>query len=151
MTLANAIQLINSNMIDAAEPQHWADLGCGDGIFSKALLRLMHKDSLIYAIDSRPASFKEHHIRFIQQDFENDPLPLPPLYGMIMANSLHFVKNKIPFLQKIRGSLMPGGIFILVEYNTDAANRYVPYPISFDAAADLFKAAGFGMFEKIGE
>ena len=151
MTIPDAIQLISSNCIDHSRPQQWADLGCGDGIFSKTLLRLLHKDSFIYAIDKQPASFKEERITFIQQDFESDPLSLPPLDGLIIANAFHFVKNKFAFLQNIRRYLLPGGIFILVEYDTDIANRYVPYPISFHAAATLFKQAGFELFEKINE
>jgi trans-aconitate methyltransferase len=151
MTIPDAIQLINSNRIDGSTPQQWADIGCGNGIFSKALLSLLHKDSFIYAIDKRPASLKDERIKFIQQDFESDPLSLPPLDGLIMANALHFVKNKFTFLQNIRTYLLPGGIFILVEYDTDTANSYVPFPIRFDAAATLFKQAGFELFEKINE
>jgi ubiquinone/menaquinone biosynthesis C-methylase UbiE len=151
MILSQAIQLINSDRVDGSRPQQWADIGCGNGIFSRALLSLLHKDSIIYAIDKQPARLKEENIKFIQQDFETDPLSLPPLDGLIMANSLHFVKNKPAFLQNIRKHLVPGGIFILVEYDTDVSNRYVPWPISFDSAAALFKQAGFEQFEKINE
>ena len=151
MTIPGAIQLISSNRIDSSNPQQWADIGCGDGIFSKALLRLLPQDSSIYAIDKRPASFREEQIKFIQQDFENDPLSLPPLDGLIMANALHFVKDKLNFLQNIRKYLLPGGIFILVEYDTDIANSFVPYPISFHSAATLFKQFDFELFEKINE
>lgn len=151
MTIPDAIQLINGNRVDGNRPQQWADLGCGNGIFSKALLSLLHKDSIIYAIDRKPVRFKEEGIKFIQQDFERDPLSLPPLDGMIMANALHFVKDKHSFLQNIRRYLLPGGIFILVEYDTGSPNPYVPYPIPFDSAATLFKQAGFEQFEKINE
>ena len=151
MTIHDAINLISSNRIDGSKPQQWADIGCGNGIFSKALLSLLHKDSIIYAIDKRHTSIKEERIKFIQQDFENDLLSVPPLDGLIMANAFHFVKNKFAFLQNIRRYLLPGGIFILVEYDTDIANSYVPYPISFHSAATLFKQADFELFEKINE
>ena len=151
MILPDAIKLINSDRLDGSRQQQWADIGCGNGIFSKGLLTLLHKDSIIYAIDKQPASFKAERIQFIQQDFERDPLPFSPLDGLIMANAFHFVKNKFTFLQNIRTYLLPGGIFILVEYDTDSANRYVPYPIPFDSAAALFKQAGFEQFEKIHE
>ena len=151
MTLAEAIQLIGSKRIDNSAPQQWADLGCGNGIFSKALLSLLHKDSLIYAIDRRPANFKEDNIHFIQKDFLKDALMLPPLDGIMMANALHFVQNKIAFLQTLRNYLLPGALFILVEYDTDTPNRYVPYPLSFASATELLKLAGFEAFEKINE
>ena len=151
MTIPDAAKLIHSNRIDNSVPQQWADLGCGNGIFTRALLTLLHKDRIIYAIDKQPESFKEGRIKFIQLDFTKEVLQLPPLNGLIMANALHFVKDKLPFLQNIRKHLLPAGLFILVEYDTDAANRYVPYPLSFASAEILFQQAGFKGFEKINE
>jgi ubiquinone/menaquinone biosynthesis C-methylase UbiE len=47
-----------------------------------------------------------------------------------MANSLHFVSDKIPALTLIKKLLKPNGRLIVVEYNTDRGNSAVPYPIS---------------------
>lgn len=151
MTLPEASQLIATPAINTDVSGQWADLGCGAGLFSKALLSLLPAGSTVHAVDSRPQEFTDAGIRFIRADFEKDPLPLPRLDGIIMANSLHFVKNKLQLLQKLKGHLKPGGIFILVEYDKRWPNPWVPYPLGFLAAGTLFRDAGFGELERIRE
>ena len=36
---------------------------------------------------------------------------------------------------------------ILVEYNTDGGNYWVPYPLSYDTWVDLARRVGFGHTE----
>jgi hypothetical protein len=76
-------------------------------------------------------------------------LDLPLLDGIIMANSLHFVRLKGDVLQKVRGYLKPGGRLIMVEYNTDSGNTWVPYPMSFETWAAMAKRNGFSETRKL--
>ena len=46
-------------------------------------------------------------------------------------------------LRLIRGYLRPTGRLILVEYDVDHGNRWVPYPLSFRSWAALAAEAGF--------
>jgi hypothetical protein len=39
--------------------------------------------------------------------------------------------------------LKPGGTLLLVEYNVDSGNRWVPYPFSFGTWTRLAQQAGF--------
>lgn len=151
MTLPDAQQLISSPSLSTEPHQQWADLGCGDGLFSKALLSLLPTGSIVHAIDQTPQTFLETHIKFQKLNFEKEDLELPLLNGILMANSLHFIKDKQTLLERLKNNLLPTGSFILIEYDLLVANRWVPYPLNYMAAIKLFKAAGFDSIEKIGE
>jgi SAM-dependent methyltransferase len=60
-----------------------------------------------------------------------------------MANSLHFQRDKRPVLSLVRGYLKPGGRLILVEYNTDHGNPWVPHPVSYRSWVPLAARCGF--------
>ena len=134
----------------------WADLGCGDGLFTNALAQIIGKGNTIYAVDSnnrvleRIPAIPNVHLKKIVADFENDELIFPAFDGILMANSLHFVEDKVSFIEKAKSWLKSTGYFLIVEYNTDIPNRWVPYPISFESAVKLFSGLGFNV-EKISE
>src|SRR5437870_910905 len=100
MELQQAIQLIQNNIIDTNSVQQWADLGCGSGLFTNALATLLHTGSTIHAVDKNISSFRKTNnnkntiINPLQLDFVSSNLPLNDLDGVLMANSLHYVKNR---------------------------------------------------------
>jgi SAM-dependent methyltransferase len=151
MTLTDAKKLIASPHINKSTSQIWADLGCGDGLFSNALINMLADKSVIYAIDKSNFTPINKQIIFYKKDFEKDDLPLPKLDGIMMINALHFIKEKILLLQKLKEFLKPSGLFLLGEYDTTSSNRWVPYPLSFSEAVELFTKAGFNKIEKINE
>ena len=117
----------------------WADLGCGDGIFTAALYTTLESGSEIYVVDKKQSaldalirnfatSYPSASAHPILADFTRR-LTLPPLDGLMMANSLHFVKHKRPVLEQLMTLLKPGGRLILVEYNTNRGNFAVPHPL----------------------
>lgn len=154
MQLPEAISLIQKGIVPQSTPQTWADLGAGNGLFSEALLSLLVPGSIIHAVDLHKRSNRQHNpsIIFHQADFVNDKLPIPTLDGILMANSLHYVQHQAAFIKQLKTRLRNRtGVIILVEYDTDAGNEWVPYPVSFARAQTIFGAAGFSKIEKIGE
>lgn len=132
----------------------YADFGAGSGAFTLALRELAGLDATIYAVDKDKSALREleksHRDRFktsgnlilLPNDFSN-PIDLPPLDGIVMANSLHFFKDKEKILKHVRSFLKPNGVLLLVEYNVDRGNLWVPHPLSFETFQILAPRAGF--------
>jgi len=73
------------------------------------------------------------------------------LDGILMANSFHYIKNKNRLIQRLRFFLKSDGRFLIIEYDTNKSNRWVPFPITFHELLLLFKNNGYKKIEKIGE
>jgi SAM-dependent methyltransferase len=169
----------------AVSSQIWADLGCGEGLFTYALSTFLPQKSQIYAVDQRrdvlrygpfPKGIKVHRLQKnfvtdmdfqssldgedIQRDLLSDgldmsiPAPGLPMFrfdGLLMANSLHYVKDQGAFLQMIQTWMMETGIMIFVEYDSDQSNPWVPYPLSFASLSALLHKNGFKGVKKLGQ
>ena len=143
MSLEEAIQLIARDYSEM--PQSWVDLGCGKGLFTYALASYLPRESNILAVDQTHQHLHGHDhvdITFERLNFEVEDLPFDNLDGVLMANSLHYVKDQAGFIDRIKRKMKPSASFVIVEYDTDRANRWVPYPVSFDKSQKLFTALG---------
>lgn len=152
MTIADARSLIEK--APRFTTKSWLDLGCGNGTFTYALAELLPSGSTIYAVDIYKQSLKKNHgqaqILFIQQDFEKERLNIPPVEGIILANALHFVKEKPAFIRKLKEYFTPTPIqWILVEYEDRLPNQWVPYPVSFSDIENLFIQEGYPVVRKL--
>jgi ubiquinone/menaquinone biosynthesis C-methylase UbiE len=136
-----------------ALPQLWLDLGCGTGLFTLALAGNLPVGSKIIAIDKDekalrkiPATVNDVVIQTIAADFVYDALDVKEVDGILIANSLHYVKDKETLLKKLISSIKTNGVFLIVEYDRQADNQWVPYPLTIDAAKALFKGLGYSGF-----
>jgi len=68
----------------------------------------------------------------------------------VMANSLHFQRDKLAVLRLVMGYLRPGGRLILVEYDSDQGNQWVPFPLSFPTWQTLSAEAGLRETRRLG-
>lgn len=132
----------------------WADFGAGSGAFTLALSELVGPTAEIYAIDKDRGALgkleQSHRARFgtsqnvhtMRADFTG-ALSLPPLDGILMANSLHYYREKEKVLRHVRSFLKWNGLLLLVEYNVDSGNPWVPHPVSFEKFRSLAPRVGF--------
>jgi SAM-dependent methyltransferase len=51
--------------------------------------------------------------------------------------------DKMVVMRHIRSYLKPRGLLLLIEYNVDSGNPWVPYPVSFETWRELALHAGF--------
>lgn len=138
----------------------WADLGSGRGAFTLALRDIAGPGVEIYSIDKDEQSLREQKkafdekfpnskIHYLHSDFTH-LLDMPKLDGVIMANSLHFYENKKNVLLHVVEYLRKTGSLLLVEYNVDQGNEWVPYPLSFHTFEKLAKSAQLQKPELLG-
>ena len=132
----------------------WADLGAGTGAFTLALADLLGPEAHIYAIDrdaralrtlerAMQARFPATTLHAQVADYTR-PLSLPPLDGVVCANTLHFHRHTEQILTLVRGCLRPAvGRLLIVEYNVDQGTSWVPHPLPFRAWEMLAGRVGF--------
>ncbi len=136
----------------------WADVGAGDGTFTRALAELLGPNSRIYAVDrdagavaalERWAATAPTNVIPVTADFTR-PFDLPGLAepvldGMLFANALHFVRDADVVLARLAAWVRPGGRVVFVEYDRPAASRWVPHPIPAARLPALAASAGLSM------
>jgi ubiquinone/menaquinone biosynthesis C-methylase UbiE len=150
LTSEDARALIAHSSLAAAGPTSWADLGAGDGTFTAALASLLPSGSVIHTCDVDQRALKQIPTRLADgvsivmhvADFTSFPWPFDAIDGALMANSLHFVADQSGFVRRTRAHLRRRQV-LLVEYDTDRANPWVPYPLSYRSARELFRKAGY--------
>ena len=150
MNHADHVALIRDGVADSGRV--WADVGSGSGAFTLALANIIGPHATIHSVDRDEAALRRQaaemtarfpDVRLVQHaaDFTR-PLALPRLDGIVMANSLHFVRDKVPVLRDLLGQLASHGRFVLVEYDADEGNQWVPYPLSYRSWQRLAEELG---------
>lgn len=131
----------------------WADFGAGSGAFTLALADLLGPTAEIIAID-RDADrlrtnqralrdrFPRTNVRYVVAYF-GEPLDLPALDGIVIANALHFAEDQARVVELLHGYLAPAAPLLGVEYNIERANAAVPYPVPFSRWETLCHHAAF--------
>jgi len=148
---AELVRLIRGGV--AAIRGRWADLGSGEGAFTLALADLLGPGARVTAVDRDAGAlrrlgeemgsrFPATRLEVLVADFTRR-LNLADLDGVVMANSLHFVRDKAPVLESVRAMLRPGGSLVVVEYGADRGNPWVPHPFSYSSWEGLAASAGF--------
>jgi len=140
----------------------WADIGAGTGAFTLALADLLGPGGRIIAVDRDGGALRENAAvvgaRFPAVALETlkgdltGTLALSGLDGLVAANSLHFVARdrQVAVVRALAELLRPGGAFVVVEYDADRGNPWVPHPFSYPSWERLAVAAGLTDTRRIG-
>ena len=133
----------------------WAEFGSGRGAFTFALAELIGPEGAIYSVDKNQAALRDQAHSFQKRSTDHQPIihylnkdyvqpfSLPPLNGVQMANTLHYHEHKAAILKLIHNYMVPNGHMILVEYNSDRGNTWVPHPLSLNSWRLLAEKVGF--------
>ena len=151
MNHADHLQLIAAGVERAGGL--WADIGAGSGAFTLALRDLAGPDVDLIAVDRDRAGlqilrttmerrFPGTRLRLLEADMAGH-LALPPLDGIMAANAIHYIPDQKALLRRWKNYLKPEGRLIVVEYDAETGNRWVPYPLSFALFGEIARAAGF--------
>ena len=151
MDHADHVGLIRAGVEGAG--RRWLELGAGRGAFTLALADLLGPGADIVAVDrdardlaelvaTMGRSFPETDLTTITADFTRT-LPVEPGFdGLLAANSLHFVRDPATVLGGVRPLLRPGARIVVVEYDSDSGNPWVPFPFSFASWGAIAASAG---------
>ena len=157
MDHSDHVSLLRGGVLPGAgsQPAVWADIGSGRGAFTLALAELLGPGGQIHSVDRDARAlraqrdvlgerFPETTVQFHTADFTRH-LDLPALDGLVMANALHFIEDarKASVVKRLMNILRPGGHFILVEYNVDRGNLWVPHPLTDASWERLAARCGF--------
>jgi len=157
MKLQEAIALLRNAGFSSTVPQTWLDLGCGAGTFTYALAHSIPSGSVIYAVDQNPQTLQTEagnkvEVKFVLSDFETVEFIISEeLTGILMGNSLHYVKDKSRLLNRLISRFPSVQQMIVIEYDSHLGNQWVPYPITYLQLQRLVSDAGFQQIQKIAE
>ena len=140
----------------------WADIGTGEGAFTLALADLLGPGGRIVAVDrdgrallvngaAVRSRFPDVELTTLSADLTS-VLDLPELDGLVTANSLHYVARdrQVAVIRALAAHLRPGGHFVVVEYDADRGNPWVPHPFSYPSWERLAASAGLVDTRQIG-
>ena len=152
MDHADHVALIRDGVSGAGS--RWLELGAGRGAFTLALADLLGPGGEILAVDRDAGDLRELSaalstaypavaVTTLAGDFDR-PMDLGdgPFDGLLAANSLHFVRDPAAVLARLRPLLVPDARVIVVEYDADRGNPWVPHPFSFATWETIAASAG---------
>jgi len=103
-----------------------ADIGAGSGYFARRISRAVGPTGVVWAIDIGPevleyldARAKKEglaNIRTQRVPAEDPQLPPAGVDTVLMVDTLHYVKDRVAWLRKVKAGLAPGGRVVVIDF-----------------------------------
>ncbi|HEY0134938.1 MAG TPA: class I SAM-dependent methyltransferase [Nannocystis sp.] len=125
-----------------------ADLGAGTGYFAVRLARAVAKGR-VYAEDLEPDMVRYLGERAAKEGLGNitavqgvadDPKLPAPVDVAIMVDSYHHIAEPTAFFARVRDSLRPGGLLVIVDFKKDAPDDAPGPPAAMRVADEIVTA-----------
>ncbi len=129
-----------------------ADIGCGRGMFSLAMAKIVGDSGCVYSVDLQQEMLSalrrraekaglSGRIRLIHADPDNTGVP-GPVDFVLAFWMVHEVKDKRKFFEQIAAVLKPGGRFLIVEPKMHVSSR------QFEDTLELAQNAGYAVLDR---
>lgn len=119
-----------------------------------ALAQLLAAGSTIHAVDRDhralagiPDQYDGVEVRKIVGDLNDAGLSLPTVDGILIANTLHFIRQQKDLLTRL---LSVTDCILIVEYERFLPNPWGPYPVGFQKFRKLCSRIGVQRVERFG-
>jgi len=138
----------------------WLDLGAGNGTFTRALSAILGDGGRVVAIDRDPAALDalrtlanrtgpSDRIRVVDGDVTAldrvQALKGMQCDGALLANVLHFLGDPALVLTQLASLLPDHAHVVVIEYEREAANSYVPHPLPISRLRRVAAEAGLAL------
>ncbi len=129
-----------------------ADIGCGRGIFSLAMAKLVGENGHVYSVDLQPEMLNAlrkraekagiiDRIRLVHSDPDDIRL-IDPVDFVLAFWMVHEVKDKRKFFDQVAAVLKQGGRFLIVEPKMHVSARQLQDTV------DIASNAGYAILDR---
>lgn len=103
-----------------------ADIGAGSGYFTIPVAKAVGPTGTVWAIDAsqemldyldeRLQSEQLENVKMVKVGRDDPQLPPAGVDTILMIDTIHYIKERTPYAEKLRAGLAPGGRLVIIDY-----------------------------------
>jgi FkbM family methyltransferase len=145
------------------EGSHVADVGAGEGYFTRHLARTVGTTGRVYAVEISDRALRQlrrladdegfENVEVVEGDVDDPKLPERTLDAILVVSAYHEMTEHEAMLAGMFASLKPGGRLVMLERaaddSSDSREQQVRrHELSIDLVEEEFRQAGFDILER---